>query len=139
LSTFAKWAAGFAREREIPPLANPAFRQWFERRAQHSTSGAPRVLLWADTFNTYFTPRPLMAAVEVLERAGWSVEIPSRPICCGRPLYTFGFLDIADRMWTRTLTELRPYIEQDVPIIGLEPACVSAFHDELKQMRPHDP
>ena len=53
------------------------------------------VLLWPDTFNNYFSPYIAQAAVEVLEYAGFRVLIPRVPLCCGRPLYDFGFLDRA--------------------------------------------
>jgi Fe-S oxidoreductase len=40
-------------------------------------------------------------------------------------------LDTAKRLWRETLATLEPEIEAGTPIIGLEPACVSAFRDEL--------
>lgn len=139
LSPIAKWAAGFAPARQIPPFARTPFSASFTRRratSRQQTKGP--VLLWPDTFNSYFTPAPLHAAVEILERDGWAVEIPPEPLCCGRPLYGFGFLDLADRLWQRTLDGLRPYIRADVPIVAVEPACISAFRHELPQMRPRD-
>ena len=97
-----------------------------------------RVLLWPDTFNNYLLPEAAKAAVEVLERAGYTVEIPQRPLCCGRPLYDFGMLDAAKRLWVQTLEHLRPYLRDGVPIVGLEPSCVAAFRDELINLFPHD-
>jgi FAD/FMN-containing dehydrogenase/Fe-S oxidoreductase len=134
----AKWAGGFAPQREIPTLANPDFRTWFRRREKRPGSRG-RVLLWPDTFNTYMTPEPLKAAVGLLEGAGWQVDIPERPVCCGRPLYAVGFLDLAGRLWRRTLETLRPHVEAGTAIVGLEPGCVSSFRHELLQMRPDDP
>lgn len=97
-----------------------------------------RVLLWPDTFNNYLQPEAAKAAVEVLERAGYTVEIPQRPLCCGRPLYDFGMLDTAKRLWVQTLEHLRPYLLDGVPIIGLEPSCVTAFRNELINFFPND-
>jgi Fe-S oxidoreductase len=134
----AKWAGGFAPAREIPALASPDFRTWFRRREKRPGMRG-RVLLWPDTFNSYMTPGPLKAAVELLEAADWEVEIPDRPVCCGRPLYGVGFLGLADRMWRRTLATLGRHVEEGTPIVGLEPSCVSAFRHELVQMRPDDP
>lgn len=139
-SDVAKWAGGFAPEREIPAFAAPSFRDWFacHRPARSDGASRGRVVLWPDTFNTYFTADPLKATVSLLERAGWEVEIPARPVCCGRPLYAAGFLGLADRMWGRTLDALRPHIGTGTPIVGLEPTCVAAFRDELLEMRPDD-
>lgn len=97
-----------------------------------------RVLLWPDTFNNYLESNVLQAAVEVLEHAGYAVEIPPRPLCCGRPLYDFGMLDTAERLWRQTLEVLRPWIRAGVPVVGLEPSCVAAFRDELVGLFPHD-
>lgn len=139
LSTFAKWAGGFAPERQIPRFASPDFRSWFrQRKPERRDKTRKRVILWPDTFNNYLTPDPLKASVNLLEQAGYAVEIPERPICCGRPLYGSGFLGLADRMWQRTLATLRREIDEGTPIIGLEPACVAAFRDELPNMRPRD-
>ncbi len=80
----------------------------------------------------------LDAAVDVLEAAGYAVEIPPRPLCCGRPLYDFGMLDTAERLWRQTLQTLRPWVRAGVPIVGLEPSCVAAFRDELVNLFPHD-
>ena len=113
-----------------------------ENRLHPHGSAAPfvtdRVLLWPDTFNNYLESNVLHAAVEVLEHAGYAVEIPPRPLCCGRPLYDFGMLDTAERLWRQTLRTLRPWIRAGVPVVGLEPSCVAAFRDELPNLFPHD-
>lgn len=113
-----------------------------ENRLHPHGSTAPfvtdRVLLWPDTFNNYLESDVLEAAVEVLEDAGYRVEIPPRPLCCGRPLYDFGMLATAERLWRQTLHTLRPWIRAGVPVVGLEPSCVAAFRDELTNLFPHD-
>jgi Fe-S oxidoreductase len=100
--------------------------------------GQPQVLLWPDTFNNYFHPSTAIAAVEVLEDAGFQVMLPARSLCCGRPLYDFGMLDTAERLLKQILQTLRPQIEAGIPIVGLEPSCVSVFRDELVNLFPHD-
>ncbi len=97
-----------------------------------------RVLLWPDTFNNYLESSVLQAAVTVLEDVGARVEIPPRPLCCGRPLYDAGMLDTAERLWRQTLSTLQPWIRAGVPIVGLEPSCVAAFRDELVNLFPND-
>ncbi len=77
-----------------------------------------------------------MAAVEVLEDAGFVVEIPSRPLCCGRPLYDWGMMDTALGLWRQTLDVLEPQIDARIPLVGLEPSCVASFRDELVNLFP---
>jgi FAD/FMN-containing dehydrogenase/Fe-S oxidoreductase len=96
------------------------------------------VLLWADTFNNYFLPSTARAAVEVLETAGFRVQVPGANLCCGRPLYDFGMLDRAEKLLLEILDQLEPEIEAGIPVVGLEPSCVAVFRDELTNLFPND-
>lgn len=97
-----------------------------------------RVMLWPDTFNNFLESSVLQAAVEVIEDAGYVIELPPRSLCCGRPLYDAGMLDTVERLWRQTLDTLKPWIRAGVPIVGLEPSCVAAFRDELVNLFPND-
>jgi FAD/FMN-containing dehydrogenase/Fe-S oxidoreductase len=129
----AKFMAGFAPERDIPAFSSETFQEWFARRSVRNT-GRQKVLLWPDTFHNYFQPEVAKAAVDVLESAGYQVEVTPRNVCCGRPLYDYGMLDLARRMLRRTLNSLRPQIEEGIPLIGLEPGCLSVFRDEMTDL-----
>src|SRR5437764_6563481 len=94
LSNVVKALGGIDVRRKMPPFATQTFTDWFRNRRPNSV-GRKKVLLWPDTFNNYFFPETAVAAVDVLEAAGFQVTIPSRPLCCGRPLYDFGMLDLA--------------------------------------------
>jgi len=134
LASIARWAGGIAPERRMPRYADESFVRWFSRRrkpADGKRKPDKRVLLWPDTFNNYFRPQTAIAATRLLEALGYQVDIPARVLCCGRPLYDWGMLDRAKALWEATLAELTPAIEEGTPVIGLEPACVSAFRDEL--------
>ncbi|HEX9014468.1 MAG TPA: heterodisulfide reductase-related iron-sulfur binding cluster, partial [Chloroflexota bacterium] len=110
-------------------------RQRFASR-QPSRAGTRRVILWADTFNNHFHPTTAEAAVEVLEAAGYRVEVPEGHLCCGRPLYDYGMLGLAKRLLRQVMSALEPEIEAGVPIVGLEPSCVAVFRDELPNLFP---
>jgi Fe-S oxidoreductase len=74
----------------------------------------------------------------VLESAGFNVVVPQQALCCGRPLYDFGFLRQAKALLQEIMSALRPQIRAGIPIVGLEPSCVSVFRDELHSFYPHD-
>jgi FAD/FMN-containing dehydrogenase/Fe-S oxidoreductase len=137
LNAAVKLAAGLALERRIPRLAEQTFRQWFRNRPPSNTHGR-RVILWPDTFNNYFRPATAQAAVAVLEAAGYRVGLPPRSLCCGRPLYDYGMLGLAQRQLRQILKALGPEIAGGVPVIGLEPSCVAVFRDELTNLFPCD-
>ncbi len=97
------------------------------------------MILWADTFNNYFHLSTGRAAVEVLETAGFDVRLSGAPLCCGRPLYDFGYLDDARRYLQRCMTALEPAISAGTPIVMLEPSCAAVFRDELGNLFPTMP
>lgn len=154
LRDVAKAVSEVAPERSLPAFAPETFKAWFRRRQlvanapgtyptaqsaiRNPQSAIHQVILWPDTFNNYFHPATARAAVEVLEAAGCEVSVPLRGLCCGRPLYDYGFLDTAKRWLRRIIDELRPQIEAGVPVVGLEPSCVSVFRDELTGLFPQD-
>jgi Fe-S oxidoreductase len=131
---------GIAPGRTIPAFAPETFRSWFRRyRAARpaDASGRP-VILWPDTFNNHFHPDVLAAAVRALERLGWRVELPPVPLCCGRPLYDYGFLERARRLLAKIVRALHEPIAAGIPMVALEPSCAAVFRDELRGMLPGD-
>ncbi|HMR63703.1 MAG TPA: FAD-binding and (Fe-S)-binding domain-containing protein [Anaerolineae bacterium] len=137
LRAIAKAVAGIAPERDLPTFAPQTFKQWFrQREPRHQDK--PRVILWPDTFNNHFFPEAAKAAVDVLEAAGFQVIVPAQSLCCGRPLYDWGMLDTAQKLWQQILEALRREIRAGVPLVGLEPSCTAAFRDELVNLLPHD-
>mgnify|MGYP005811833181 CR=1 FL=1 len=138
LATLAKLAGGIAPGRDVPRFAPYTFRRWFGARPRRNVGGPPAVL-FVDTFNDHFHPETAIATLEVLEAAGYAVELPRHRICCGRPLYDFGMLDRARRQLVDILDVLSPRVEAGVPVVGIEPSCVAVLRDELLGMFPDDP
>jgi Fe-S oxidoreductase len=121
-----KWRRDFFRASELPPAAAAVTKE---------------VVLFADTFNTYFEPENLRAAVRVLAAAGYTVRAPvptdcTRPLCCGRTYLATGMLDAARTEARRTLEALTPFVTRGVPIVGLEPSCLLGLRDEFRTLLP---
>ncbi|HTZ74877.1 MAG TPA: FAD-linked oxidase C-terminal domain-containing protein [Candidatus Aquilonibacter sp.] len=138
LRDLAKAAAGIPLQRSIPAFAAQTFKAWFKQHAAPSHAGK-KVILWPDTFNNYFFPETAIAATEVLEAAGRKVVVPSRHLCCGRPLYDYGFLEDAKSYLQQIMDALGDEIDRGTPIVVLEPSCCSVFRDELTNLFPSLP
>ncbi|HZJ09538.1 MAG TPA: FAD-linked oxidase C-terminal domain-containing protein [Trueperaceae bacterium] len=146
--------------RVMPAYARQRFDRWFARRgtqsprrpAAHSTSPAGdraatngaavdasdaprRVALFVDTWTQFNEPGPGQAAVAVLERLGYEVELV-RYGCCGRPQISKGLLREAQGMARGNVERLHTYVERGVPVVGLEPSCVAAFRDDYRDLLP---
>jgi FAD/FMN-containing dehydrogenase/Fe-S oxidoreductase len=147
------------RRRVLPRYARQSFAGWFGRRDRDSeprlnladtlaesasreltngpghAGGPGTVALFADTWTMYNEPEVGKAAVEVLERLGFRVELVSYG-CCGRPQISKGLLREAKRMAAANVNRLSRYVVEGVPIVGLEPSCVTAFKDDYRDLVP---
>jgi Fe-S oxidoreductase len=142
-ASVVKRIAGVAPQRKLPKLAAQSFQELraVQRaiRAKLETQLTDRaVLLWPDTWNNYYHPQTLVAAETVLTETGFAVDAPEGHICCGRPLYDFGFLDHARNYLEDVLKRMAPRIDAGMPFIFLEPSCASVFKDELLEFFPKD-
>jgi Fe-S oxidoreductase len=125
---------GFAASRPLPAWRRDAFR---DREAAAFAPAHPKgdVILFADTFNRWFEPENLRAALRVLAAAGYRVQMPAcsgRPLCCGRSFLSVGMVDKAREEARRALDMLRG----DLPVIGLEPSCLLTLRDEYRALIP---
>jgi len=134
LRRLAQRLLGIAASRPLPAWRRDAFR---DEEADALAPAHPRgeVLLLADTFNRYFEPENLRAALRVLSAAGYRAVLPphrGRPLCCGRTFLAAGMLDQARAEARRTLGRL----VGDLPVIGLEPSCLLTLRDEFRSLLP---
>ena len=130
--------AGIAAERPLPPLPARSLPGWYRRRAAVRVGGEP-VLLWPDTFTSYLTPSVGIAAVEVLESAGFAVRLPDRAVCCGLTWLSTGQLGVARRVMRRAVDVLAPVVATGTPVVVLEPSCAAALRGDLAAVLPGDP
>ncbi|HYE95329.1 MAG TPA: FAD-linked oxidase C-terminal domain-containing protein [Rubricoccaceae bacterium] len=126
-------ALGLAPERPLPAFVRHPFR---EGAAVPPASG--QVVLFADTFTRFFEPEIARAALRVIEGTGAAVVVPPY-VCCGRTLFSEGFIDEARRRAGRLAETLAPYAEAGAEIVGLEPSCLLTLRDELRALLPDDP
>jgi len=125
--------AGIDRRRPLPRFARETFTDWFD--ARRASREAPRgdVVLFHDTFITYNAPEIGRAAVELLERAGYRVQLVDKK-CCGRPMISKGMLDEAKAHAEWNVARLHPWVARGASIIGLEPSCLLTLRDETVEL-----
>ncbi|RFU19544.1 FAD-binding and (Fe-S)-binding domain-containing protein [Geodermatophilus marinus] len=129
----ARWGAGVDQRRDLPAFAGRTFRARWADRGPGPATGAP-VALWVDSFTDHFAPEVAEAAVTVLERAGYRVQVPPADTCCGLTWITTGQLDAARRTLTRTVELLGPLAAAGVPVVGLEPSCTAVLRHEAREL-----
>ena len=84
---------GFAAERPLPAWRSDFFRAPADAVGPEM---GREVVLFADSFNRYFEPETISAALAVLVAGGYRVHLPkaidgsARPLCCGRTYLSTG-------------------------------------------------
>ncbi|MFO0837965.1 MAG: FAD-linked oxidase C-terminal domain-containing protein [Phycisphaerae bacterium] len=146
---------GIDRRLAPPRFASRTFRAWFETSWAQRASRSPgveissrqdarfpqscaavsrgRVIYFVDTWMNHYWPQVGVAAVRLLEAAGFEVLAP-RLACCGRPLISKGFLDEAAKLAERNVETLQELIDGDTWLVGSEPSCILTFVDEAPQL-----
>jgi FAD/FMN-containing dehydrogenase/Fe-S oxidoreductase len=139
LDRLAALAAGI-EPREAPLFAGQNLQRWHAARGAGADGADARgtVLLWPDTFTNYFHPHVGQAAVQVLEAAGWNVEIPAEPLCCGLTWISTGQLRTGKRILSRTVARLAEHVREGGFVVGLEPSCTTVFRADAAELFPDD-
>jgi len=138
LAALSERVLGFSAKRSLPRWHKDPYRP---------AAGAPAfgddgkdVLLFADTFTTWFEPDNARSAERVLTAAGYRVHHPKtaggRAPCCGRTYLAEGMVEEARAEARHFLDVMAPAIEAGVPIIGLEPSCLLTCRDEFEALLP---
>ncbi len=130
---------GFSRYRPLPKWHR---RPFADSEPVGPLTGKP-VLLFADTFNRWFEPENLRAAQAVLSAAGCRVLTATaddgrHPLCCGRTYLANGMVEAAKQEADRLLASIEPYLERQIPVVGLEPSCVLGMRDEIPGLVRND-
>jgi Fe-S oxidoreductase len=134
LKQWSETYAGLSARRSLPRWRSDVWREPSRMPGADNARGA---VFFADTFNRYFEPENIEAALGVLTAAGYAVHLPKpvdgarRPLCCGRTFLAVGLVDEARREAQRCVAALSPLLARGLPVVGLEPSCVLGFRDEL--------
>jgi len=96
------------------------------------------VVLFVDTFNGNFETENAVAAVRVLQAAGYAVHVARAAdggeLCCGRTLLAAGMTEEARARASELLAAFLPFAERGIAIVGLEPSCLLSLRDEIQVM-----
>ena len=126
--------AGLSERRDLPRWRADA---WRETASFIGVPNARPIALFVDTFNRYFEPENVAAALTVFAAGGYGVHLPKpadgdgRPLCCGRTFLAVGLVEHARAEAQRCVDALAPLVARGIPVVGLEPSCILGFRDEI--------
>jgi Fe-S oxidoreductase len=151
-SNLVKKFSGFAIERSMPTMHKVTLRKWWTKRlavggrtlARDSaksryqlSTASRRVYLFCDEFTNYNDTGIGMKAILLLEKLGYEVIIPKHKES-GRAWLSKGLLRHAKKIAQKNVSLLAPLINNDTPLIGIEPSAILTFRDEYVDLVDDD-
>ena len=133
-SGLMKNTLGFAPKRTIPTLYKISLRNWVKKLspAQNiETKG--KVFLFADEFTDVNDVEIGIKAVKLLNKLGYKVEIPDH-VESGRAYLSKGFVRKAQQLAKTNIAKLHSIINEQTPLIGIEPSAILSFRDEYPDL-----
>ncbi|UHC16901.1 FAD-binding oxidoreductase [Methylobacterium currus] len=141
LARLSERVLGLSAARPLPRWRRP-WREAGEIAHPGDVAGDGRdLVLFGDTFNRAFERETLEAADRVLRAAGYRLHRVAaaggaRPLCCGRTYLATGATDRARAEARRSRDALLPFVRAGARVVGLEPACLLTFRDEVAALLP---
>jgi len=144
ISKMVKRLSGFAEERSMPTMYGMTLRKWWSSRRndnqfslRNNQLSAKNVYLFCDEFTNYNDTEIGIKAILLLEKLGYNVIIPNHDES-GRAWLSKGLLRVAKKIAQKNIAMLTPLINEESPLIGIEPSAILTFRDEYVDLVDDD-
>ena len=131
-----KKSMGIAPKREVPLLAQTTFRKWYKKnksKAPNDSFANGKVYLFCDEFTNYYDVSVGIDAYELLTNLGYQVMVIDHEES-GRAFISKGFLEESKAVANKNVTIFSTVINDDIPLIGIEPSAILTFRDEYVRL-----
>ncbi|MBM1107230.1 FAD-binding protein [Aurantibacter crassamenti] len=127
-----KKLSNVASERSLPNVYSFNFNKHLQSTELKYTKSKQKVVLYLDEFTELLDIQQGQDAIEVLVKLGYDVQLFYGE--SGRTYLSKGFLKQAKKLAIANVKSLQPFIQEKLPIIGLEPSGILTFRDEYKRL-----
>jgi Fe-S oxidoreductase len=124
---------GIHKDRSLPAFVRHTFLEWFQTHTPLGDGHRGPVVLFHDTFMDYNYPGTGIAVTELLEKAGFRVELANK-VCCGRPAISKGLLGQASVQARTNVAQLYEQVKDGAYIVGCEPSCLLSLREEYPEL-----
>ncbi|MCW5515343.1 FAD-binding and (Fe-S)-binding domain-containing protein [Muriicola sp. Z0-33] len=128
LGGIIKKLSGVAKQRALPKVASFNFNKYLNNIRDKYGPGEHKLILYIDEFTNYLDVELGKDAILLLTKLGYDVRLFYGE--SGRTYISKGFLKQAKRLAERNADKIREFIDQGLPIVGLEPSAILTFRDE---------
>jgi L-lactate dehydrogenase complex protein LldE len=98
-------------------------------------SEGPRVGLFVTCLADLYRPNIAFAAIDLLEAAGCSVEVPIGQVCCGQPAYNSGDSQSATEIARQVITAFEGFDY----VVGPSGSCMATIRHEYPKLFADEP
>jgi Fe-S oxidoreductase len=134
LRKIANRIVGFHPDRTMPMLHNTTLKQWAKGRKQEA-KGKGQIYLFCDEFTNFNDVEIGQKAIQLLEKLGYEVIIPSH-LESGRTYLSKGLVKEAKKIAIQNVELLKDLISSETPLVGIEPSALLTFRDEYLDLVP---
>lgn len=131
ISGIIKKVTGFASKRSIPLIYKTTLRKWLRKNAGKLNPANPTgtVCLFVDEFTNFNDTETGIAAVKLLTSLNYRVITIDHNVSA-RTFFSKGFLRTARKVVWKNIDSLSSLINEDLPLVGIEPSAILGFRDE---------
>ena len=133
IGNIVKSNLGFAKERSIPKLHNSTLKKWHSSTTNGTTK--KRVYLFADEFTDYNDTPIGIKTIQLLQKLDYQVVIPKH-VESGRTFLSKGLVKKAKFLAIKNINLLKDIVDENNPLIGIEPSAILTFRDEYLDLVP---
>lgn len=138
-SGLLKSITGFARQRSIPLLYRTTLRKWIRKNLNDLNPQNPvgEVCLFVDEFTDYNDTEIGITVIKLLTSLNYKV-ITAKHNLSARTFLSKGLLRTAKRRIRSNIAALEGIINDNLPLLGIEPSAILGFRDEYPELAGDD-
>ena len=122
-----------APKRSLPAVSKKTVLSWYRKNQIPSKNSLKKVYLFNDEFTNYLDSEVGIAALKLLRKLNYEVEIIKHEES-GRSFLSKGFLEQAKKVANENIRIFEPLISEETPLLGLEPSAILSFRDEYLRL-----
>jgi Fe-S oxidoreductase len=134
-----KRVTGIASKRSIPILYNITLRSWIRKNLTALNPEKPNssVCLFIDEFTNFNDTETGIAVIRLLTALNYKVVVKDHKISA-RTYISKGLIRRAKSTIRENIKTFSPLINEDLPLIGIEPSAILGFRDEYPELAGAD-
>jgi FAD/FMN-containing dehydrogenase/Fe-S oxidoreductase len=139
LRKIANRVVGFHPERTMPLLQKDTLKKWYDKHIAKSIdkNADKKVYLFCDEFTNFNDVEIGKKTIFLLQKLGYQVIIPNH-VDAGRAYLSKGMLKDAQKLANKNVSLLKDIINENTPLVGIEPSAILTFRDEYPDLVADD-